>query len=429
MKKISVLFFVVLFSGCLQRTGEENPAGLFATDPGEAAARLLSEKNGTPYPYYLYQPKYKNKSDTKYPILIFLHGRGEVTGQLSGKNIKHGPLKPLYVEGSEPDTTKLSMIDKNLADVFVLVPSLGTSSDMWERDKIDKLLDTVIETYPIDTSRIYVTGLSIGGIGVWSYAAKYWSRLAAIVPVSSASVEEGEISGDLKNLGIWAFHCINDNDFKPDMTINRVLNKLLNMKGSVMDGYPGSKGGADDNYTASFSKEGKSKGWVKGVVTPVDTIGYTVYKDGFHDAWTRTYSNSDVYKWLLSARSSSRAAAAGNADAPAATTPPATPAATTPPATPAATTSSSPEATTSSTPEAAQPAAPDATTSSTTDSGSSGGGTASCQSYNRDGRTCEEAGIRPGETKYMWGGRWQCVNGCAKMVGGGGWPFFFPGFF
>ncbi|MBF0442973.1 MAG: hypothetical protein HQK54_13785 [Oligoflexales bacterium] len=38
-----------------------------------------------------------------------------------------------------------------------------------------------------------------------------------------------------------------------------------------------------------------------------------------------------------------------------------------------------------------------------------------CKNYNRDGRTCIEAGIKPGEIKNMWGGVWQCVDGCAKM--------------
>jgi hypothetical protein len=48
-----------------------------------------------------------------------------------------------------------------------------------------------------------------------------------------------------------------------------------------------------------------------------------------------------------------------------------------------------------------------------------GGGGTDCFAYNRDGRTCADAGINPGETKQIWGGTWQCVNGCAQMLGAG----------
>jgi hypothetical protein len=58
------------------------------------------------------------------------------------------------------------------------------------------------------------------------------------------------------------------------------------------------------------------------------------------------------------------------------------------------------------------------------DAGSTGGGggAGACSAYNRDGRTCADAGLNPGETKDIWGGTWQCVNGCAQMVGGGSTP-------
>lgn len=50
--------------------------------------------------------------------------------------------------------------------------------------------------------------------------------------------------------------------------------------------------------------------------------------------------------------------------------------------------------------------------------GAGNGGAPDCRAYNRDGLSCSQAGLNPGETKQMWGGTWQCVNGCAQMVGG-----------
>ncbi len=49
------------------------------------------------------------------------------------------------------------------------------------------MIDFAIKKYRIDTTRIYVSGLSMGGGVTWEYAAAYASRVAAIVPICGAS--------------------------------------------------------------------------------------------------------------------------------------------------------------------------------------------------------------------------------------------------
>ena len=39
-----------------------------------------------------------------------------------------------------------------------------------------------------------------------------------------------------------------------------------------------------------------------------------------------------------------------------------------------------------------------------------------CFSYNQDGKTCVDAGLAPGERKFFWNGYWECINGCAHPV-------------
>ena len=66
------------------------------------------------------------------------------------------------------------------------------------------ILDDVIANYPIDTSRIYVTGLSMGGYGTWDALIRRPDKFAAAVPLSGGGNRD---QGDLfKDIPIWANH-------------------------------------------------------------------------------------------------------------------------------------------------------------------------------------------------------------------------------
>lgn len=53
----------------------------------------------------------------------------------------------------------------------------------WDSEILDALIDHILETYPIDSNRIYVTGLSMGGYGTWDVITKYPERFAAAIPI------------------------------------------------------------------------------------------------------------------------------------------------------------------------------------------------------------------------------------------------------
>ena len=46
-----------------------------------------------------------------------------------------------------------------------------------------QILDDVQKNYPVDKSRIYLTGLSMGGYGSWDLAMRQPARFAAVVPI------------------------------------------------------------------------------------------------------------------------------------------------------------------------------------------------------------------------------------------------------
>ena len=119
--------------------------------------------------YLLFLPQGYEKSQQRWPLMLFLHGGGE-----SGTNVadvkRNGP--PRYVE-SHPEFP------------FILVSPQTKSG--WDIRTPMALLDDVVGRYRVDTRRIYLTGVSMGGGATWALAAMYPQRFAAIVPVSGVS--------------------------------------------------------------------------------------------------------------------------------------------------------------------------------------------------------------------------------------------------
>lgn len=206
-------------------------------------AHLLEKNITLPFRmgYLLYlPPDYDRSADSKWPLVLFLHGAGE-----SGTNIelvkKHGPPKLVAAGKDFP---------------FILV-SPQCNNSAWHPHQLAALLDDIEASYRVDLDRVYVTGLSMGGFGTWSLAAEYPKRFAAIAPICGG----GPIwAGDrLKDMPIWAFHGALDDIVVPDRTHEMVH--------------------------AVQAAGGNAK--------------VTIYPDADHDSWTCTYDNPELYEWLL----------------------------------------------------------------------------------------------------------------------------------
>ena len=66
------------------------------------------------------------------------------------------------------------------------------------------LLDDAVTRYKIDKDLIYLTGISMGGFGTWSFAASAADRFAAIIPICGGG--EPIAAGRLAKMPIWVFH-------------------------------------------------------------------------------------------------------------------------------------------------------------------------------------------------------------------------------
>ena len=56
-------------------------------------------------------------------------------------------------------------------------------SGPWNADKIDEIVSYMINNYPIDETRIYVTGMSLGSYGTMKYIGEYPDRVAAAISI------------------------------------------------------------------------------------------------------------------------------------------------------------------------------------------------------------------------------------------------------
>ena len=201
--------------------------------------------------YLLYLPRdYDGGSRKRWPLILFLHGAGERGTDIS-KVAAHGP-------------PKLAKQGKDFA--FIIVSPQCPANQFWENDVLLALLDEVGENYKVDASRVYLTGLSMGGYGTWSLGLTHPEKFAAIAPICGGGdpivlmLANPKKVAAIKSLGVWAFHGGKDPVVRPE----------------------------ESERMAEALKKFGCKG-----------VELTVYPEAQHDSWTETYNNPRLYEWFL----------------------------------------------------------------------------------------------------------------------------------
>ena len=212
---------------------------------------IVKSKRELDVKYLLYLPKdHAAKPEKKWPLILFLHGAGERGDDLNRVKV-HGPPK---------------LVEKGEAMEFIVVSPQCPKGMVWNNEVLTTLLDDVAKRYRADETRLYLTGLSMGGYGTWSLGLTHCDRFAAIAPIcGGGDFIKAYNAGDpkwkaLKTLGVWAFHGAKD----PVVPLAESKRMVATLK---KFGHPGPK--------------------------------LTVYPEAKHDSWTKTYANPDFYKWFL----------------------------------------------------------------------------------------------------------------------------------
>jgi predicted esterase len=163
---------------------------------------VLEFKNGVnqnpqkaQYAYFAYTPtNYDASPDRQWPLFIYLHG-----GSDRGTN-----LNKLFAAGV-PDQIYRGRQFPFIVTAPQCPPLLRWTTDDW----FETFYREVTTKYRVDTNRVYLTGVSLGGEGTWYLAAKYPHLFAAIAPISGFTSRTAVIDERRKRLArlpIWAFH-------------------------------------------------------------------------------------------------------------------------------------------------------------------------------------------------------------------------------
>jgi len=224
------------------------------------------------YDYLLFLPKgYDAKADRKWPLILFLHGSGE-----RGTNVwlvsVHGPpklVKPV-VSPTKDETAEArqqrEVASKMLSENFIVVSPQCPADTRWDNDTLLALLDHITASHKVDTSRVYLTGLSMGGFGTWSLGCRNPHLFAAIAPICGGGERIDILIGSrgrkpaLQSLGVWAFH-----GGKDTVVPLEESEKMVN----------------------ALKKAG------------VKNVQLTVYPEAAHDSWSASYANPKLYEWFL----------------------------------------------------------------------------------------------------------------------------------
>ncbi|GAF70929.1 unnamed protein product, partial [marine sediment metagenome] len=183
-------------------------------------------------------------STEKPPMILFLHGAGERGSDIEDVK-RHGLPKEIEAGRELP---------------FVTVSPQCEEGAMWDADALGCLVDEVARAQDVDPTRIYVTGLSMGGRGTWELAVRYPKRFAAIAPVCGWA--HPLWARRVRRMGVWVFHGALDAVVRMEKTLN-IIRELKALHADV---------------------------------------SFTVYPMATHDSWTETYANPDLYDWFLARR-------------------------------------------------------------------------------------------------------------------------------
>lgn len=173
MRRLLIALFLVLAIGSVSARAQE----------------FIAYRDSVPdgYNFWLSVPAGYDTLSTDLPVLIFLHGRS-----LCGKDLyrvqRYGPLDAIKRGRSIP--------------ALVIAPQNPGSA--WVPQKIDNVLEWVMERFNGDKNRIYVYGMSLGGYGTLDYAGTYPDKVAAAMGLCGGTTL---VSCDgLRRVPLWIIH-------------------------------------------------------------------------------------------------------------------------------------------------------------------------------------------------------------------------------
>lgn len=236
-----------------------------AGEVAEFRANVYTGKSGDALPYRFLSPAgiEAAKPSQKYPLVVFLHGAGEC-GTDNQRQITNGVQR-----FAEADF-------RAEYPCFVLVPQCPNGKRWVETDwdspvshqqpqtpsyamgLLLELLPGIIKENAIDTTRIYVIGLSMGGYGTWDLLARRPELFAAGIPICGGA--DSATAPKIVHIPLWVWHG------SKDFIVPTVRSQLI--------------------VDALKKAGGQPK--------------YSELPEAWHDIWVQAFKDPDMLKWLFS---------------------------------------------------------------------------------------------------------------------------------
>lgn len=159
-----------------------------------AFAQKLYQYEGTvkqAYNFWMYVPESYDAQKKDLPLIIFLHGKS-LSGNDLSKVRKYGPLNALSYG--------------RRINSLILAPQ--SPGDGWKPEKVNRLLDWAIENYSIDTTRIYIIGMSMGSYGTIDYVGTYPQRVTAAIAMCGGTTLKS--CDKMVDVPLWIIHGTED---------------------------------------------------------------------------------------------------------------------------------------------------------------------------------------------------------------------------
>ncbi len=224
---------------------------------------FYDEQSGKSMPYRLHLPK-NIKKDKKYPVILFLHGAGEI-GSDNSSHITN------FSQG-------FTIASDLLSECIIVCPQTPmwwslTDGDISGENNgylgvAKRITDNAIKEYGGDTDRVYLTGLSMGSFATWDILNAYPDYFAAAVPVCGGGGSYA--SETMVNTPIWIFHGTAD--------------PTVSYEGSLA------------TYNAIKDAGGEN-------------IKFTTLEGVEHNAWDYAYKDRAMFSWLFAQNRKNKAMA------------------------------------------------------------------------------------------------------------------------
>jgi predicted peptidase len=204
-----------------------------------------THKSDAVMPYRFFHPESSASANGKLPLVVYLHG----SGGLGADNLKQLGLGNVF-------GTRVWLLPENQKrfPCCVAVPQTDQGWVRYDLTQTDgpakvlpglgqgarlalQIIDALLREFPIDERRIYVTGQSMGGAGVWHIIAQRPNFFAAAVPCcASSSTEDGAASS---NTPLWNFHGDSDKTVPVSLSRDRIAARRKAGGHPLYTEYPG----------------------------------------------------------------------------------------------------------------------------------------------------------------------------------------------